>query len=50
LARKVWIEVALNGSWGRDKQPNVPVTAEEIIADGVACVEAGAANLPRGMR
>lgn len=45
MARKVWIEVALNGSWGRDMQPNVPVTVEEIIADGVACVEAGAAIL-----
>jgi 3-keto-5-aminohexanoate cleavage enzyme len=45
MARKVWIEVAMNGSWGRDKQPNVPVTAEEIIADGVACVAAGAAIL-----
>ncbi len=45
MARKIWIEVAMNGSWGRDKQPNVPVTVEEIIADGVACVQAGAAIL-----
>ncbi len=45
MARKVWIEVALNGSWGRAQQPNVPVTVEEIIADGVACIEAGAAIL-----
>ncbi len=45
MARKVWIEVALNGSWRRDMQPNVPVTVEEMIADGVACVQAGAAIL-----
>lgn len=45
MTRKVWIEVAMNGSWGRDKQPNVPVTVDEIIADGVACIQAGAAIL-----
>ena len=40
---KVWVEVALNGAWPRTLQPNIPVTAAEIIAEGVACVEAGAA-------
>lgn len=43
MARKVWIEVALNGFWGRDLQPNVPVTVDEVIADGIACIRAGAA-------
>ncbi|MGB5146728.1 MAG: 3-keto-5-aminohexanoate cleavage protein [Porticoccaceae bacterium] len=41
--KKVWIEVALNGAWPRALQPNIPVTAAEIIAEGVACVKAGAA-------
>ncbi len=45
MARKVWIEVALNGFWGRDLQPNVPVTVDEMIADGIACIRAGAAIL-----
>lgn len=41
--RKVWIEAAINGPWGRQAQPNIPVAVEDIIAEGVACVEAGAA-------
>ena len=40
---KVWVEVALNGAWPRALQPNIPVTAAEIIAEGIACAEAGAA-------
>lgn len=40
---KVWIEVALNGPWTRAKQPGIPVAVEEIVADGIACAEAGAA-------
>lgn len=40
---KVWVEVALNGAWPRALQPNIPVTAAQIIAEGIACVEAGAA-------
>jgi len=44
VARKaVWLEVALNGGWTRALQPRIPVTVDEIIADGVACVRAGAA-------
>lgn len=44
MARKaVWLEVALNGGWTRALQPRIPVTVDEIIADGVACVRAGAA-------
>ena len=41
--RKVWVEAAINGPWGRRTQPNIPVTVDEIVAEGVACVEAGAA-------
>ncbi|MGQ0510334.1 MAG: 3-keto-5-aminohexanoate cleavage protein [Betaproteobacteria bacterium] len=38
-----WLEVALNGPWGRAKQPGSPVRVEDIIADGIACAREGAA-------
>ncbi|MFO1166736.1 MAG: 3-keto-5-aminohexanoate cleavage protein [Rhodoblastus sp.] len=40
---KVWIEAALNGPWGRERQPGIPVEVEEIVADGIAAADAGAA-------
>ena len=40
---KVWIETALNGLWGRERQPAIPISVEEIIADGIAAAKAGAA-------
>lgn len=40
---KVWIEAALNGPWGRQRQPDIPVTVEAIVADGIAAAKAGAA-------
>jgi len=40
---KVWIEAALNGAWTRDRQPSIPVTIAEIVADGIAAAKAGAA-------
>ena len=40
---KVWIEAALNGPWGRERQPGMPITVEEIVADGIAVAQAGAA-------
>jgi len=39
------IECALNGPWTRAVQPAIPVTVEECVADGIACVEAGASIL-----
>ena len=42
-SRKVWVEVALNGPWGRARQPLIPITTGEIIAEGVAAARAGAA-------
>ncbi|MCG6121080.1 MAG: 3-keto-5-aminohexanoate cleavage protein, partial [Microvirga sp.] len=42
-ARKVWVEAALNGPWGRDRQAGIPVSVSEIVAEGVACAKAGAA-------
>lgn len=41
--RKTWLEVALNGPWGRKKQPRIPISSNEIIEEGIACVKAGAA-------
>ncbi|MEH3145467.1 MAG: 3-keto-5-aminohexanoate cleavage protein [Methylobacterium frigidaeris] len=38
-----WIEAALNGPWGRERQPGIPVAVEEIVADGIAAAQAGAA-------
>ena len=40
---KVWIEAALNGPWSRERQPGIPITVEEIVADGLAAADAGAA-------
>jgi uncharacterized protein (DUF849 family) len=39
----VWVEAAVNGPWTRARQPGIPITVEEIVADGIACVRAGAA-------
>jgi 3-keto-5-aminohexanoate cleavage enzyme len=43
MAPAVWLEAAVNGPWGRERQPLIPVTVEEIVADAIACAEAGAA-------
>ena len=40
---KVWIEAALNGPWGRERQKGIPVAVDEIVAEGIACAGAGAA-------
>ena len=37
------IEAAINGATMKDAQPHVPRTTDEIVADAVACLEAGAA-------
>lgn len=39
----VWIEVALNGPWSRVRQPLMPITVEDCVAQGIACARAGAA-------
>jgi uncharacterized protein (DUF849 family) len=41
--KKTWLEVALNGSWGRKLQPGIPVRVCDIIEEGVACAREGAA-------
>ena len=40
---KVWIEAALNGPWTRERQPAIPISVAEIVADGIAAAKAGAA-------
>ena len=40
--QKVWIEAALNGPWSRKRQPGIPDTVDSIVAEGIACAEAGA--------
>lgn len=41
-AAPTWIEAALNGPWSRARQPGIPDTVDAIIAEGVACAQAGA--------
>lgn len=40
---KVWIEAAINGPWGKARQPGIPVSTKDIISDGIAAAKAGAA-------
>ena len=37
------LEVALNGPWGPQRQPGMPVSVQAIVAEGIACAKAGAA-------
>jgi uncharacterized protein (DUF849 family) len=41
--QRTWIEVALNGPWGRELQPGAPVTVDGIINEGVVAAGEGAA-------
>lgn len=43
MSRTVWLEAALNGPWTRARQPRIPITVDEIVDEGIACAEAGAA-------
>lgn len=38
----VLLQAALNGPFGKDRHPALPVSARELAADAVACVAAGA--------
>ena len=40
--QKTWVEVALNGAWSRKTQPGIPISVDEIVEQGIACVKAGA--------
>ena len=37
-----WLEVALNGPWSRERQPLIPVRADEIVEAALACAAEGA--------
>jgi len=41
--KRVWIEASLNGPWGRERQPLIPLTVDEIVAEGIAVARAGCA-------
>jgi uncharacterized protein (DUF849 family) len=43
MRRPIAIEVALNGPWGRARVPHLPIAPEALIAQGIACAQAGAA-------
>ena len=43
MSRAVWLEAAINGPWSRDRQPEIPLTADEIVAEALSCADAGAA-------
>lgn len=43
MSRLVWLEAAINGPWSRARQPLIPVTPDEIVAEALACADAGAA-------
>jgi 3-keto-5-aminohexanoate cleavage enzyme len=43
VSESVIIEAAINGATPKSANPNVPVTEDEIVADALACFEAGAA-------
>ena len=42
MQNPVWLEVALNGPWSRERQPAIPVHADEIVEDAIACAAEGA--------
>ena len=42
MSKSVWLEAAINGPWSRDRQPLIPITADEIVDEAVACADAGA--------
>jgi len=42
MKNATWLEVAINGPWSRNLQPNIPISANEIVEDAVACISEGA--------
>ncbi len=42
MTAPTWLEVAVNGPWSRTRQPNMPVTADEIVEAALACADQGA--------
>ena len=42
MTTPVMIEVAVNGVTTKERNPHVPSTPEEIAADAIRCIDAGA--------
>ena len=42
MQEPTWLEVAVNGPWSRSRQPNIPLTADEIVDAALACAAEGA--------
>tara|TARA_B110000483_G_scaffold73974_1_gene92014 strand:- start:1450 stop:2364 length:915 start_codon:yes stop_codon:yes gene_type:complete len=42
VTSKTWLEVALNGPWTQKKQSGIPVKVDDIVQQGIDCVNAGA--------
>ena len=40
---KTWLEVSVNGPWSRDRQPGIPISVKDIVAQSIDCARAGAA-------
>ncbi len=38
----IWLEVALNGPWSQERQPGIPISADDIVAQALACAAEGA--------
>jgi uncharacterized protein (DUF849 family) len=45
LSEPVIIEVALNGACKKSRNPNVPITPDEIVTDALKCMAAGAQSV-----
>lgn len=43
MSNPIWLEAAINGPWGKSRQPGIPVAMADIIADGIAVAKSGAA-------
>ena len=42
MSTPVWLEVALNGPWSRERQPRMPIRADEVVEAALACAGEGA--------
>lgn len=40
--KNTWLEVALNGPWKKERQPNIPIHPDDIICEAIECVKHGA--------
>ncbi|WP_257722102.1 hypothetical protein [Bosea sp. PAMC 26642] len=41
MTTPIWIEAAINGPWGIERQPGIPFTIPDIVADGIEADECG---------